>query len=180
MDAAGATARLFFGLPIEGALRAPLEALARALAAASGGRAAPAADLHATIAFLGSLPHDRIAPLRAIGAALGADAVEVTLDTVGSFRAARVAWIGPSRVPRGLTALHAALTAKLAASSFALDARPYHPHVTLARHCRKALPRAGIEPLEWRIERVVLYESIGATGGPRYEERAAWPLTRRR
>lgn len=174
------TARLFFALPVKGALAEVLGELGQHAAPASGGRALPKASLHATIAFIGSAPRQAIATLCAIGAATSADALDVTLDTLGSFRAARVAWVGPSYVPAALLELHAALASRLAAAAFALDARPYHPHITLARHCRHPIARRDIAPLAWRIEELVLYESIAAQGGPRYEPLAAWPLTRPR
>lgn len=175
-----ASARLFFGLPVDRDLRATLSALAQKVGEATGGRAIAAANLHATVAFIGSVPRETIADLCAIGAALTAGDVVVALDTVGGFRAARVAWIGPAHVPQALVELHAALTSLLANAAFTLDPRPYHPHVTLARHCRRPLPRGSVEPLPWRVERLVLYESVSAAGGPRYEELAAWTLTRRR
>jgi 2'-5' RNA ligase len=174
-----ATARLFFALPVDAALAATLADLARHAASATGGRALPKANLHATVAFIGSVPREAIATLCAIGAALRSDAIDVTLDTLGSFRGARVAWVGCSNVPAALRELHAALCAQLTAASFVLEPRPYHPHVTLARHCRHPVARRDIAPLEWRIEQVVLYESISAEGGPRYEPLATWPLTRR-
>jgi 2'-5' RNA ligase len=174
-----ATARLFFALPVDSALGDTLEELAHHAASMSGGRALPRANLHATIAFIGSVPRTQIATLCAIGGALRGDACDVTLDTLGSFRAARVAWIGPSHVPASLPALHDVLASHLAAASFSLDERPWNPHVTLARHCRHPIARREVAPLAWRVEHVVLYESIGATGGPRYEPLETWPLTRR-
>ena len=173
-----ATARLFFALPVDAPLAEALATLAHSAAAASGGRALPAGNLHATVAFIGSVPREAIATLRAIGAALRAPALEVALDTLGSFRGARVAWIGPSDVPAALLELHGALSAQLGAASFTLEARPYHPHITLARHCRHPIARRGVPPLAWRIDELVLYESVSAQGGPRYEPLDAWPLAR--
>jgi 2'-5' RNA ligase len=173
------TARLFFGLPVDAGLADTLAALAQHAASASGGRAMPKANLHATIAFIGSVPRATIAELSTIGESMRADAIDVTLDTLGNFRGARVAWIGPSFVPESLRKVHAALTSQLTAAGHTLDARPYHPHITLARHCRHPFARREVAPLAWRVEDLVLYESISAEGGPRYEPLATWRLTRR-
>jgi 2'-5' RNA ligase len=83
-------------------------------------------------------------------------------------------------VAAALLDVHAALASQLSAASFSLDPRPWHPHVTLARHCRRPLARREIAPLAWHVAEVTLYESISEPGGPRYEPLAAWALTRRR
>jgi RNA 2',3'-cyclic 3'-phosphodiesterase len=173
------TARVFFGLPVDAPLADTLATLAQEAAAASGGRAMPKANLHATVAFIGSVQRASLAALSSIGENLRADAMDVSLDTLGSFRSARVAWIGPSKVPQSLRDLHASLGAGVVAASYDLDPRPYNPHVTLARHCRHALTRRSIAPLAWHVDRLVLYESISAEGGPRYEPLATWRFTRR-
>jgi 2'-5' RNA ligase len=41
------------------------------------------------------------------------------------------------------------------------------------------LTRRSIAPLAWHVDRLVLYESISAEGGPRYEPLATWRFTRR-
>ena len=151
--------------------------MARDVAQQTGGRAVPEANLHATVAFIGAVAHAAIAPLQALGGALPRAPLEVSLDTLGGFAHAQVAWIGAARVPDALTSLHAALSAALAAGGFSVETRPYHVHVTLARRCRRPLRRASVTPpLAWRVDRLVLFESINAGAGPRYEPLAAWPL----
>jgi 2'-5' RNA ligase len=172
------TARAFYALPVDAALADALGALALQAASAGGGRALPKANLHATVAFVGAVPRAAIADLSSIGAAMRAEAIDLALDTLGSFRGARVAWIGPSEVPESLGELHASLTGRLRAAGFAVDARPYHPHVTLARHCRHPFARRATAALAWRVDELVLYESISADGGPRYEPLERWRLTR--
>ena len=169
-------ARLFFGVPVAAPLREALGALADAIAARAQGRAVPVANLHATLAFLGTVPRVRIADLRAIGDALRAPRCEVQLDRVGSFRGARVAWIGTAAIPAPLAALQADLARRLGDAGWTLDARPFNLHVTLARHCRAALATDTVPALAWPVADVALFESIGTTDGPRYEPLAAWPL----
>ena len=169
-------ARLFFGVPVGGALREALGALADAIAASAQGRAVPAANLHATLAFLGGVERARLGELIRIGDALDAPACDIALDRIGSFRGARVAWIGTANVPTTLAALHADLAQRLGDAGWTLDARPFNLHVTLARHCRVPLATEAVDALPWRIARVALFESIGSAQGPRYEPVAAWPL----
>jgi len=169
-------ARLFFGVPVAAPLREALGALADALAARARGRAVPVANLHATLAFLGTVPRDRVAELRSIGDALRGRRCKVELDRIGSFRGARVAWIGTAAIPVPLAALQADLAQRLADAGWTLDARPFSLHVTLARHCRVALATDTVPALAWPVAQVALFESIGTADGPRYEPLAAWPL----
>ena len=169
-------ARLFFGVPAGDALRAALGVLAQAIAAQAHGRAVPATNLHATLAFLGSVARTRQDELCAIGATLDAQSCEVMLDRLGSFRGARVAWIGTALVPAPLAALQARLADRLAGAGWTLDSRPFNLHVTLARHCRVALPPRAVAALAWRVDEIALFESIGTPHGPRYEPLAAWPM----
>ena len=168
--------RLFFGLPVEPTLAATLAPLARDVAEQTGGRAVPQENLHATLAFLGSVAHAAVAPLRSMADALPRSSFGVSLDTLGSFRQARVAWIGAAQVPAALQQMHAALSQALAAGGFSVEERPYHLHITLARHCRAPLRRTTTPPLEWRVGRIVLFESVTAAAGPRYDALETWTL----
>jgi 2'-5' RNA ligase len=176
---AGTKSRLFFALPVDPGVAAALAPLARDVAQQCGGRAVPEANLHATLAFLGAVAQAAMPRLKSIADMLPHAAFEVSLDTLGSFGHAQVAWIGASRMPDAVTQLHAALSAGLAADGFTIDTRPYHLHVTLARHCRRPLPGTAIAPLGWRIDRIVLFESVTAGAGPRYDALATWPLDAR-
>ena len=175
MTNAPAVARMFYGLPVGDCARA-ITPLVPAIVEEAQGRAVPRENLHATLAFVGAVPQDAVTRLVRIGDALPRPSLVLLLDTVGSFRGARVAWIGPSQVPLPLARLHDALARALRADGFAVEERPYHPHVTLARRCGRIVAPRTIEALEWRVPAIVLYESIGAPGGPRYEPRAQWPL----
>ena len=176
MPTAARKARLFFALPVDATLAATLAPIARDVAQQTGGRAVPQENLHATLAFLGSVAHAAIAPLKSMADALRRSSFDVSLDTLGSFRQAKVAWIGASHVPPALLELHTALSQALAAGGFSVEDRPYHLHVTLARHCRAWLRRTSTPPLAWRIDRIVLFESVTAAAGPRYDALETWPL----
>jgi 2'-5' RNA ligase len=170
-----AFARVFYGLPLDDALDA-LAPLLPPIVQEAQGRPVPPANLHATLAFVGSVAPDGVDRLMQIGERLPRAPITLALDTVGSFRGARVAWVAPSRLPPALTVLHDALAARLRDDAFHVEERPYRPHVTVARHCRHTLVTRSVGAVSWRVQRIVLYESIGADDGPRYEPRAEWPL----
>src|SRR5947207_7507171 len=143
------TLRVFFALVPDAATQALLDVLARDVAACAGGRAIVGANIHLTLAFVGDVDPDRIDVLREIAIALPRDAFVLTLDCVGTFRRAEIAWIAPSQVPAPLLELQAHLAAALAKDDFRIEERPFHAHVTLARRCTRNIAMARAIPVEW-------------------------------
>jgi 2'-5' RNA ligase len=86
--------RLFFALWPDDALREALGRVGLVLAARAQGKPVPAAKLHMTLAFLGEVPAERLAPAVDAAARVKGEAFELLLDEVGAFRSARVAWVG--------------------------------------------------------------------------------------
>jgi 2'-5' RNA ligase len=143
------------------------------------GRPPPAENLHLTLAFLGQVNADRRAALAVIGSAAAAAAPPfvLTLDRVGAFRGAGIAWAGTDRSPPELLRLVAALNDGLAAAGLPVERRPFHPHVTLARRGARAPEGIAPAPLSWRVDRLVLMASDTLPARPRYREVDAWPLS---
>jgi 2'-5' RNA ligase len=166
--------RLFFAIWPDGEAATRLAGLARELAEATGGKPVPAAKVHITIAFLGSVAADRAASAREAGAAVRAAAFDLDLDRLGSFRGARVAWAGCDGVPAGLVRLHAALARELRARGFELEERDFTPHVTLARRIRRAVERRATEAIAWRTDALTLVRTEAGTGDYKVVER--WNL----
>ena len=125
--------RLFFAIWPDDPAREALARLASTVAAATGGRATPEANIHMTLEFLGEVGDERLGDLGGIAAAAGGRAFDLRLDRLGGFRRARVAWAGATLAPPALLELHSALSRGLAAAGFGLEERPFAPHVTLAR-----------------------------------------------
>ena len=179
MSAPGERARLFVALDLDDAARAALVAWRDGIVAGRAGlRAVPAEALHVTLCFLGACTVDDVEGIAGACAAAAADG-SVTGLAVGSAR-----WL-PSRRPRvlavavedsagALTAVQASLSAALAESGwYRPEARPFFPHVTVARVARggpgreevsapPALPLAPGAP-------VTLYRSHLSPRGVRYE-----------
>jgi 2'-5' RNA ligase len=172
--------RVFFAVWPDAPTRAAIAALAHEAATAAGGKAPRAESLHLTLAFVGEVPVDRVAALRAIGAdaARPTPPFTMTLDRLGGFRDSGIAWLGTTKVPADLEALVDAMRKALAAAGFPVDPRPFRVHVTLARRCRNRVRAATIAPTAWRVERMTLTASELGGEGSRYRELAAWPLGR--
>jgi RNA 2',3'-cyclic 3'-phosphodiesterase len=79
----------------------------------------------------------------------------------------------PPELPAALRDLHARLGQALRGLglALALDARPYAPHVTLARHAAAAIPPAACAPVRWPVRWPVRgFALVLSTGlkAPRY------------
>jgi RNA 2',3'-cyclic 3'-phosphodiesterase len=122
--------------------------------------------LHITLHFLGEVPVARFADLaRALRVPF--EPFELALGT-GEVWPSGVAVLQPHAVPPALARLHAALGARLAMHAWPLDARPYRPHVTLARRAHGARPPPEGPGLRWPAgDGYVLVRSL--PGGAGYE-----------
>jgi 2'-5' RNA ligase len=146
-----------------GLLGAHVEECARR---APGYRWVPAANLHLTLRFLGSLEGSRLERLREGLERVRLTAFELDLDGRGSFgpRAApRVVWLGVGAGRENCAALAEAVEEVCAAVGLESEARTFRAHVTLARarSTRSSLPELPPPPrLEpWTVGDFVLYES---------------------
>jgi RNA 2',3'-cyclic 3'-phosphodiesterase len=164
------TARVFYALVPDPPLQWQLAAQGHAIATRAGGRAIPAANLHLTLAFVGDVATTRLDALRAIVPTLPRQAFALDLNRVGVFRRARVGWLAPEITPDALATLHGALAVALTGASFPLEARPFHPHMTLARRCVRVIPTAACAPTAWHVARVSLMETLRDDRGLRYGE----------
>jgi 2'-5' RNA ligase len=186
--------RLFLAFELPAELRARIgervESLRSALPAASW---VSAERMHLTLVFLGEVEESTIA---ALGGALrpifaAAPRLVLRLTGPGTFpphRPARVAWLGVAGAPAPKGPPTAASEEVLAAIERsarltlaplldrALEDRPYHAHVTLARP-RRPWGRGAVERFraacsdlvgEWEAARVVLMESRPGRDGARY------------
>ena len=167
-------ARLFFALWPDAPAVESLAGLALELATLSGGKPVPAAKIHLTLAFLGDVEEARVADAMVAPEGASWRGFAMSLDSVGSFRGARVAWAGCRKTPAALADLQSGLARALAGMGFALDERPYTPHVTLARKITRPISPGAIEAIGWRATELALVRSELGKGS--YATLKAWPL----
>lgn len=168
--------RLFFALWPSDAERAALVNAARAAVEACGGRAVPPDNLHLTLAFLGSLPEERLPVLLATAAAVRSAAFALVIDRIERFRRARVLAATPSQLPGEAVALAAALRERLLAGGFAPDPKPFRAHLTLAREITRARELARMDPVRLECSAFALVESRTESSGAIYSVLRSWPL----
>lgn len=170
------TARVFFALVPPPEVQQALGELARETARRAHGRPVPAENVHITLAFIGVWPVARFPVLLDAAAGVRCEPMRIVLDRRGAFRRAGIAWIGPSEPPAALMHLATLLACALSAAGVMLDEQPYHPHVTLARRCRRRYPDGVAGPFAFDVDRFTLMQSETRAEGARYRALAVWPL----
>ena len=164
-------ARLFFAVWPDAPAARELARVALSLAELAGGKPMPAEKIHMTLAFLGSLDEEETGSAVAAAARVKGAPIAMTIDSVGSFRRAKVGWAAPSQPNAELAALQEALAVALRSRGFELDDRAFTPHATLVRKIAGAIPGAPMPAVEWRSRALTLVQS---TGDGRYEVMESW------
>ncbi len=151
--------------------------LAACVPLASEFRWTPAANLHLTVRFIGSIEGEVADLVAGHLAEVPLHGFELELGQVGTFkrgRLVRVVWLGVRAGADQARALAAQVEAECVRAGLVPEARAFQPHLTLAR----ARPRDGaaLPPLPsppelppWRAEELVLYSSHLGRAGAVYE-----------
>lgn len=164
--------RAFIGCPFPRELNERVLNLIAPLVREVPGASWARSNLHVTLAFIGELAPEKVAPLTAAleENLASSPVIRTSIAEVGFFpgeRRPRVAWIGLSP-PEDLTRV--ATSARLALNEVGcnFDAKPFVPHVTFARmktswgDAHVARLRDALRPLERTVvtfREVVVFES---------------------
>ncbi len=184
--------RLFFGVPVPGPARAPLEAaLPRLEPLLPGARLAPPGGWHLTLAFLGQVQPEMADEVVRVGetAVAGIGPARLRLEGAGTFpegRRARVLWGGIGGEAEVLVRLAAALSSAGKAAGLRSEDRPLAPHLTLARFSNPApVPQEALDLITgaaaasepWVARELACYRStLGGPRGARYRVVREFPL----
>jgi RNA 2',3'-cyclic 3'-phosphodiesterase len=170
--------RLFFACWPDEATRAAMVHASRKAVRGSGGRPVPAGNLHATLAFLGSVPEGRLPAILAAGQSIRAAPFEFSFERIDFWRRPQVL-VARAENPAGVEDLVAALWAGVEPLGLARDLRPFRAHVTLARKVRQPAADLTLHPVTWPVRELTLVESVTDPAGARYRVLAQWPLAGR-
>ncbi|MBE3557996.1 MAG: RNA 2',3'-cyclic phosphodiesterase [Ktedonobacteraceae bacterium] len=156
------------------------------------------AGIHLTLAFLGELTDEQLAQAM--------QAAEITAERSGAFsyrhtqlgifgspRQPRVIWMGIEEPSGSLLQLHRTLSRELKLRGFALEARPFSPHLTLARVKNPLLPEElqalqwllsgkhfdAASPASYQVEHITVMKSELSRAGVRYTPLELYPLGKR-
>jgi len=164
--------RLFVALWPGATFRHALRAWCGPIGGGGGCRPVAAGRWHLTLHFLGDVPRERVSQLR---------------------RELRVPWRGfqlvfshcerwprdllvlpPDAPPPEIQHLHHALREALQRAGLRTEARPFRPHLTLARRHVGALPQPAAAALVWDVDVCALVASAAPHGGS-YAVLESWP-----
>jgi 2'-5' RNA ligase len=168
--------RLFFALWPDDETRRALAEAARPLLEACRGRPVPANNYHLTLNFLGGVETAGLEAIRVAAAGLRATPFELKVDCHGHWPKPGVAWLGCRQTPPAAGALARTLDAALEPLGFKPDPRPFRPHLTVLRDCRRCDWDGSPVTVGWRVEDFALVKSETLESGPRYELLERWPL----
>ncbi len=175
------TVRAFLALELPDSVRGALEEGLASLRRAAGPDVKWTAphNAHLTLHFFGSESRERLLSVSgALRAARLPPAYPAQLGALGAFPSLenpKIVWIGLETGHKETLSLQSAVATVLEKLGFVLDARPFHPHVTLGRVrlCRPAFRAAlrrsargpGLRsPADFLVEAVAVMES--RLGGP--------------
>jgi RNA 2',3'-cyclic 3'-phosphodiesterase len=189
--------RLFVGIELGESLAASVEAavtqLRSELRRSCPGLAArwvSPANLHLTLVFIGEVADsDRPAVSTALEPAFSVPAFDLRVSGFGAFPASgplRVIWMGIPEGARELSLLHDEVDGRLVRLGRAGEARPYSPHLTVARvkDARGVTARAARDAVRMaiagggstRVEAITLFRSRLSRDGSVYEPLMRVPL----
>jgi RNA 2',3'-cyclic 3'-phosphodiesterase len=178
--------RLFVGIPLATVTSDELAAISVQLRSAGDGlRWSAPESWHITLQFLGSASGEQCEALIARLGEVRRPPVPIQLEGLSCFDRAGVFFAGVRLTPE-LVSLQESVTAATKPCGFIPEARPYQPHITLARS-KSRDQRQGLMALQKKIRRqprftrfvaheFLLYESFPGATGSRYEVRARFKL----
>lgn len=169
-------ARVFFALWPDAATRGLLGQAARRMHHVLGGRRTRDDSIHLTLSFIGDVGVQRL-PELAVPPLQDLKSFTLILDRCGCWPRNGIGWMAPSQIPDQLRLLVAAMEDWLRGVGFALEERPYRPHVTLLRNAQCVPLEEAIEPITWRAEEFVLVRSVLEPEGSRYQTVGRCPLS---
>ena len=150
-------ARLFVALWPSTAVRARMAAHQHQWGWPPGAAPVARERLHLTLHFLGAVPRQRVAQLQS-GLGVPVDPFELQFERAELWRGG-VAVLRPAELPLPLVALRERLNEALEGLQQPFDAKPFKPHVTLARRAHGAIAPGDAVAIRWPVRGYALVES---------------------
>ncbi len=157
------TSRIFIALLPNGAVREEIAALRDRWTWPRRATPVKTSRLHVTLHFIGEMQAEPLAALtEAMDVPFEPFVLRLSKPTVWPHG---IAVLEPDAIAPPLLALHASLARVLRDLNLPVDARPFRPHITLARRANGAtLPTAGCD-IVWPVDGYALMSSAPSLDG---------------
>ena len=134
-------------------------------------------NLHLTVRFIGTVERSLVERISDRLEGTAGPAIQLALGEAGTFkrsRLARVVWLGLRSGGGELQALASRVEAECRAAGLPAEARPFQPHLTLARaRSRDGASQPELPPIPmlapWRVDELILYWSHLKKNGAEHE-----------
>src|SRR5579871_530061 len=155
--------RLFLGIPLPEDVKTHLAKQIEKFP----GKIIPLQNWHLTLHFLGNVEEERLTHIHnALQSISLGKPFALTFDHLGGFphpRRARTLWVGAIEGTDKLRQLVQITGETLATLGFAIDPRPYIPHLTVSRfyrpqHLTDLIKDNPLESISMEVNRFILYE----------------------
>ena len=172
--------RMFFALQPMPAQSAALVESVAPLVKELEGQPVPAANLHATLCFIGAVAEEKLAVLKEAASRVRGRAMALDFDALDFWEKPEIlcATATENNFARDLSA---AISDVTLGAGFTPDVKPFRAHLTLARKVRRRIaeklewPRA-LAPVRVHCEQFVLMQSRRDDAGSTYSVVDSWPL----
>ena len=144
----------------------------------------PAANVHATLCFMGAVAEEKLGVLQSVAAAIRGRASALCFDALEHWPKPKVLCATACEDSESAAArtLAERISTSVFEAGFSPDIKPFRAHLTLARkvHAVRAAecewPRALTPPVSVRCDRFMLMRSDPGESGSIYSVVAEWPL----
>lgn len=165
--------RLFFALWPDEVARAALADATREAVSACAARAVPEQNLHATLAFLGSVPEGRIEELNDVarhvaGSFVPESPMILQFDELAHWSGPKILVALSAAENPAAQALASFLKSATQTAGFTPDLKAFHAHVTLARKVGAAPAAKMARRVTWRFDAFALVGSRTSAEGAAY------------
>lgn len=133
-------------------------------------------NLHVTLVFLGAVDAATEFLITHSIMDIYPKPFELKFDQLSFWSKPKVLCLTCSQMPIEVESLVVALNSAVASYGLKIEARPYAPHITLARHAHY-LPDIKFEPIVLRPQVFVLAESCSEPEGVNYKIRQQWQIS---
>ena len=139
-----------------------------------GGSRVKAANLHATLVFLGDVPSNQVDSIVKAAGTIISPSFDLQLNSREWWKKSQVTCMGASEVPSLLLSLEKSLSRALEPCGYKPQKRSFRLHITLMRKVKNPINPIQFKPIPWLVRSFSLVESKTLPSGVEYKVIQSW------